>query len=139
MSSTFPAGKYYVGDLCYAIAEWNEFCDLTINGYGVYEGEFAWNGGKLWTHTTAYGDGVYLDNYGRQYGVDAGLIGVLPVEFVTRDDYSFIEDSDLGHIIEFTEPFECDYEDGTFYIGDIEIQTGDINTYSGFEEDEDEE
>ena len=29
---TMPAGKYYIGDLCYVMSdkEWEEFCSLTI-------------------------------------------------------------------------------------------------------------
>jgi hypothetical protein len=127
--SMFPAGKYYVGDLCYAIddSEWDDFCRLTIDGERVLDGEFPWKGSVLYSHCTAYGDGIYIDNHGREYSVDAGLIGVLPAHLVSKDEYGdFADPSDeLGHIIEFTEPFECYYDGGTFVIGDIEIPTGD--------------
>ncbi len=145
--SMFPAGKYYVGDLCYAIddSEWDDFCNLTIVGERVLDGEFPWKGSALYTHGTFYGDGTYIDNHGREYGVDAGLIGVLPAHLISKSEYGNFEDPEngLGHIIEFTKPFECGYEDGTFIIGDdIEIPTGDAPGscwYSGEEEDYDEE
>ena len=39
---TMPAGKYYVGDLCYVMTdeEWEEFCGITINGNKCIDGEF---------------------------------------------------------------------------------------------------
>jgi hypothetical protein len=121
-----PAGKYYVGDLCYVIAEWNDFCDATlIPGCDIRQGYMPWKGQQLWSHTTAYGDGTYYDESGREYGVDAGLIGVLPVELITKTDYLDENGNvpDLGQIIEFDKPFECEYVGGMFVIGDVSIDT----------------
>jgi len=130
--SSFPPGKYYVGDLCYAIADeyWDKFCELTITGYDVLDGEFPWQGKKLYSHHTAYGDGCYFDEQGREYAVDAGLIGVLPADLITKTEYGDFEG--LAHIIEFKRPFEPYYEKGKFYIGDIVIDTD-----PPYEEDDD--
>ena len=67
------AGKYYVGDLCYVMsdAEWEQFCKITIQGNKVIDGEFEMpDGRKFATYSTAYGDGVYYDQYGHLNGAD---------------------------------------------------------------------
>jgi len=116
-----PSGKYYIGDLCYVMhPQWSEFCDLTISGDCVKNGEFELsNGVRFAAYSTMYGDGGYKDEDGRTYHVDAGLIGC-----ILLDD---IEDPDAkitgGQIIEFTEPFETSEEDGLISFGDIRIDT----------------
>jgi hypothetical protein len=121
---TMPAGKYYVGDLCYVMhPQWDEFCEITIKDHDCYDGEFTLkNGVKFATYGTAWGDGVYFDQQGRQYGVDAGLIGCILVSDINDPEAAPEID---GHIIEFEEPFETSYSDGTIFIGHIEINTDD--------------
>ena len=61
---SMPAGKYYIGDLCYVMsdAEWEEFCSITIDGHNVIDGEFQLKDGRRFaTYGTAFGDGVYSD------------------------------------------------------------------------------
>ncbi len=130
----FPAGRYYVGDLCYAINDWDKFCALTIHGHDVLDGQFPWRGKMLWTHGTAYGDGCFRDQLGHEYCVDAGLIGVLPAEFIDRSEHidKSIEDlNELGQIVEFKQSFDPYYVDGKFHIGHLVIDTD-----PSFEEDE---
>ena len=45
---SMPAGKYYIGDLCYVMndAEWDEFCSITIDGHNVIDGEFQMKDGR---------------------------------------------------------------------------------------------
>ena len=76
------AGTYYVGDLCYVMhGEWDEFCNLTIVGQKVLDGEFNLADGRRFaTFTTQWGDGTYQDQQGREYSVDAGLIGCIALE-----------------------------------------------------------
>ena len=132
----FPAGKYYVGDLCYVIADWDEFCDKTISGDSVCNGEFPWKGKKLWSHTTAYGDGSYTGSDGHEYCVDAGLIGILPVELCDKEDYQ--DDlTSLGNVIEFKSPFDPYYERGQFHIGHLTIDTDPPFDEDDQDEDED--
>lgn len=118
----FPAGKYYIGDLCYVINDWNAFCEMTIKGNDVLDGEFPWKDKVLYTHGTAYGDGSFNDQFGHEYCVDAGLIGVLPFEYCDRDEHNeaILE---LGNVVEFKEPFSCTYRNGMFYIGHLRINT----------------
>jgi hypothetical protein len=110
----FEKGKYYVGDLCYIFNDdsWQKICDLLDNEH------FEFKGFKMWNHDTAYGDGCYYDADNREYAVDAGLIGIAPIEVIEKN-YS----GDGGQIIEFKTNFEPYYTNGVFCIGDIMIYT----------------
>jgi hypothetical protein len=105
-------GTYYVGDLCYVMhPQWKEVCALMFatDGNGVLDGEFNLaNGVRFALHSTAYGDGTYQDIEGREYPVDAGLIGCIRVEDVV-DSEAWLEGM---QIVEFTKPFELVYDRG---------------------------
>ena len=125
-----PAGKYYIGDLCYVMGdeEWDDFCGVTISGNECLQGEFEMpDGRKFATYSTAWGDGLYKDQYGNRYGVDAGLIGCIKLDDIKADKYSNIED--LGSVFEFKEDFttsggrgDRDW-DGVIRIGNVRINT----------------
>lgn len=119
-----PAGKYYVGDLCYVMhPEWSEFCNLTINGDGILDGEFNLKDGRRFaTYSTMYGDGTYYDDKGRDYGVDAGLIGCIRVEDISEEELKNIDD---GHVVEFYQEFRTFSENGKIHIGHVIIETAD--------------
>jgi hypothetical protein len=122
-----PAGRYYVGDLCYVMhPQWDEFCNITISGHQCLDGEFNLaNGVRFASYGTAYGDGSYSDREGRNYSVDAGLIGCIRVEDI-NDPTPGLEG---GQIIEFAEPFETsggrnsENWDGVIRFGNVEIAT----------------
>lgn len=125
-----PAGKYYVGDLCYVMTddEWDEFCYLTIVSNECVDGEFQFKDGRRFaTYGTMYGDGEYLDQYGNRYSVDAGLIGCIRVEDIRANKYADI--SELGAIVEFETDFVTGggrgFDDwgGTIQFGKIAIET----------------
>lgn len=122
-----PAGKYYVGDLCYVMSpQWDEVCS-TIFGDLDSTGEFQLeNGIRFASHSTYAGDGNYKDLSGREYPVDAGLIGCIRLEDINDKE----ADLEGGNIIDFPAPFETSYNDGLIVIGHIEIDT------KGLEEDE---
>jgi len=127
---SMPAGKYYIGDLCYVMTddEWLEFCDITIKGTQVIDGEFQLKDGRRFaTYGTAYGDGVYHDQYGHSYSVDAGLIGCIKIEDIRANNYDNL--LDLGSIMEFDNSFatsggrgETDWE-GTIQFGHVMVET----------------
>ena len=130
---TMPAGKYYVGDLCYVMHnEWDECCDLFFKGrtdHGCNEGEFNLKDGRRFvSYSTKYGDGCYVDQYGKQYGVDAGLIGCIKL-----DDIELNESNNFttgGQIVEFEHDFNCSGGrtpgwDGVIRIGHLVIETGE--------------
>jgi len=127
---SMPAGKYYIGDLCYVMTddECLEFCDITIDGMKVKDGEFQLKDGRRFaTYGTAYGDGVYHDQYGHSYSVDAGLIGCIKIEDIRANNYDNL--LDLGSIMEFDNSFatsggrgETDWE-GTIQFGHVMVET----------------
>jgi len=105
-------GRYYVGDLCYVMhPQWKQVCDLMFatSGNSVLDGEFNLaNGVRFAVQSTAYGDGVYYDEQGRQYPVDAGLIGCIRVEDVYDPEW-YLEGV---HTVEFKNPFTLEYDNG---------------------------
>jgi len=133
-----PAGKYYVGDLCYVMhPEWDECCELFFEGrsdHGCNDGEFTLADGRRFaSYGTAYGDGTYYSSHGTSHSVDAGLIGCILVNDIRDDTYA--ELSSLGAIIDFPEPFETSSDAGVIKFGHIRIDTGD--DYSDCEDDDD--
>ena len=117
---TVPAGTYWLGDPCYAVPESDwlpllETCDYFNQPVGSLAGFSVYASG------TAYGDGCYSDEHGREFGVDAGLIGLVPVAYGLRPGAS-----QLMHKIVVTAPTTFGYSDGTIYLtGYASIQTGD--------------
>lgn len=134
---TMQAGTYFVGDLCYVMhPEWNEVCDLIIDGHSCKEGEFELVDGRRFAmYNTAYGDGQYSSNTPNKFCVDSGSIGCIRLEDITDETYSMELVSDLGAIITFENDFVTSVHNGTIRFGDVEIYTADMDE----EEDEYEE
>lgn len=145
---TMPAGRYYVGDLCYVMHnEWDEACKLFFAGrsdYGCNEGEFKLADGRRFVNfNTAYGDGTYY-GYGDgtyydtgsryEFGVDSGSIGCIKVEDI-REELPID-----AVIVEFKRDFTCwRDEEGLLMFGDVHIETDpsfEEDDYEGEEEDE---
>jgi hypothetical protein len=120
-------GKYYVGDPCYIFGKsWSEVLEKT-DYFNSGEIQLLF-GKKCIAGGTAYGDGTYKDNYGREYWVDAGLIGIMPVSLLSIDkEYNVLKiNKEKGmHIVEFNEDFEVSIDNGVFKFGDIIINTKD--------------
>lgn len=120
-----PAGKYLVGDLCYVMhTEWDEVCELLFAGrtdHGCNEGEFTLKDGRRFAiYNTAHGDGVYDDNVGNAYPVDAGCIGCIRVEDV-NDPEMYLAGM---NIINFASDFTTDTDGDTIEIGHVRVYTG---------------
>ena len=135
---TMPAGRYYIGDLCYVMHhEWDECCDLFFppgdNIGPGREGEFTLKDGrKFASFGTAYGDGTYRSNIGTDHSVDSGSIGCILVSDIRDNTYDNIED--LGAIVEFDQPFEVSEDAGLLKFGHVLIETA-----GGYDEDEEED
>lgn len=135
-----PAGKYYVGDLCYVMHdEWDEVCSLFFkdrDDHGCNEGEFNLKDGRRFaSYNTKYGDGGYWDQFGNEYGVDAGLIGCIAMNDIDlTSGHNFTSG---GQIIEFKNDFFVSGSqglsrqdwDGVIHIGHIVINTGGDGDY----------
>jgi len=133
---TMPAGRYYIGDLCYVMhPEWKEVCRLFFPAdappKGV-EGEFTLKDGRRFaSFATAHGDGTYHANIGTSHSVDSGSIGCIRVEDVRDSNINNIRD--LGAIVEFPEPFEVSTAAGMLVFGHVKIET-DFTYYDDDEE-----
>lgn len=128
-----PAGKYYIGDLCYVMHDvWDEFCDLTIKGNECLSGEFTLKDGRRFaTYSTKYGDGLYPSNIGANLSVDAGIIGCIKVDDIRDPEATpraMNAMNSLGTVYEFTTDFITDgsRETGTIQFGRVIIETGDF-------------
>lgn len=124
-----PAGEYYIGDPCYVIADqdWMTYLDTWpahpnphigwVDGAARYKNMTCFQAG------TAYGDGEYKDNKGRKYGVDAGMLGIVPLALCEPTKKEMRE---LGRVAKFDKPFRVYRdEDYTFYFGEYTIPTND--------------
>ena len=125
---TMPAGRYYIGDLCYVMhPEWDECCELFFPpGYTSRgaEGEFTLRDGRRFaSFGTAFGDGEYYNNMGTSHLVDSGSIGCIRIEDIRDNTYDNIEE--LGAVVEFAEPFEVSANAGILKFGPVEIDTAE--------------
>lgn len=128
---TLPAGQYYIGDLCYVINDndnvWMKFLNESywpLQSDTICGGQIVLNGVFGFAASTAFGDGYFSDNEGIRYPVDAGMIGVIPLDDEKMIEY--VVTNHMGNIVTFEEPFDCFRDEyGTFFVGDIEIVTGD--------------
>lgn len=127
-----PAGKYWLCDPCYAVPE-NLWMDL-LNSCDFFNGPVGnvtdSRGGvhDVLAFGTAYGDGCYVDQHGNTYPVDAGLIGLVPVELG--------EPGALGTLVEFTRDTMCTNEGGKMQFGGYKINTLNDEDFDYEEDDE---
>lgn len=118
-SITMPAGEYYVGDPCYAVPddrwmEWLKAADYTSGDKYLLA---TLDGAPVLGIGTAYGDGAYEGSpEGYTYGVDSGLIGLVPVELAKEPVHDCLR-------VSFPKPFECSYSHGHIILGHIDIDT----------------
>ena len=123
-TATFPAGEYYIGDLCYVMhAEWGEVCNLMFAAAGddMVEGDLPMADGRnIFIASTEYGDGEYLDNRSGVYPVDSGTIGVIAVKDISAADR---ENISSGTVYTFDSEFTITAQNGLFNIGGVEIDT----------------
>lgn len=121
-----PAGDYWVGDPCYVFPnDTNQWQDLIEKAdyfdkpkYVTLENIIVVAG------STAYGDGCYFGTNGFQYGVDAGLLGIIPmstVNFLNPSKHSF----ELGTVEHFDSEFMVKICDGHFDFYKFIIETDD--------------
>lgn len=122
-----PAGDYWVGDPCYFIHDdsWHDWLEAAgIHRRTMPDPLVAPVPGSDLVAVgvgTAWGDGTYQDDEGFSYGVDAGLLGVVPAAAVTElKVYAARE----GRLVTFTEPFTVwRSPSGVVMIGHLAIPT----------------
>jgi hypothetical protein len=123
------AGQYAIGDPCYAVPDKDwipllESCNYFESPIGyVKDGIQKF---PVLAFGTKWGDGCYRGTDGKAYPVDAGLIGLVPVEI--------IEDTADCELITFDKDILCINDgSGKLRFGNITIDTDPTD-----EEDEDE-
>lgn len=144
----FLANIVYVGDLCYCLnydvyqeamelANYEGKFDSTASGMHV-EGAFV---------STQYGDGDYIGSDGKEYAVDAGIIGIVNITSAAAtegEDFKIF--SKLGRVIKLPKYGPTQYKISRDKVGTItvEIRQGKFKEViyietGNTEEDEDEE
>jgi len=144
--SYFQPGLYYIGDLCYVLnnTDWDEVCDLVIDGNECIGGEFMLTKNFPTTrsfamYNTKFGDGVYYDQFGNRYSVDSGSIGCIRVDQTTKGK-DLEEMKRLGAVVEMLHPFDtCSTEEGLIKIGSTTIDTGGEWNEDEYDYDDEEE
>lgn len=120
VNHTYPAGRYYIGDICYALdddvyqKQWGDKYNWAIGTH-----EITSNGlqGQFTVNYTAYGDGVYSDaSNGNSYTVDSGTIGIVPFDLCSKFKVKHCNLAG-GHIINSHSPVEFKSQNGIFVIG----------------------
>jgi hypothetical protein len=130
----FKKGIYYIGDPIYLFSEnWDEVLEETnsfnekLNGYTVAGGE------------TSFGNGQYEDNFGRKYGVNSGILAILPSDVVDIKKIYSIEKSKIMHLVEFEEDFNVEIDDGIFIFGEVQIDTKKDNNFDQYNDEFDDD
>lgn len=121
---------FYVGDICYVLSD-NVYRDVWgKNGYS--DGEFLdpETGLKFAVAGTAWGDGFYQGSDGKAYPVDAGVIGIVPLELVEK-----VRGLENGSVHECTGEATMEANDGQFTFT---LPNGNI-VYIDTVEDEDDD
>ena len=128
--------SFYLGDICYALKD-EIYDDVWGKQYKYADGSFDVQdtGLKFAVVGTAFGDGEYDSKSGFSYPVDAGVIGIVPVELCDEKKLERVRSLDLGRVIDKPGYIEIEIDDeGTIFIycnGRIieKIYTGDNKYY----------
>jgi len=118
--TTIPPGIYFIGDPCYLFAKgWGRILDAT----SYFDKPLFEDNKCLVAFGTAYGDGVYKDQYGGPFCVDSGTIGATSIQYYEPEKVRMMSLNMLGDIVEFTQETECWKEGSVIHIGEIAIET----------------
>jgi hypothetical protein len=121
---SLPAGRYWIGDPCYAIRgdDWFDFLNVAEDdGTNTYKDD------EFLVVSTG-GDGGW-DYNGEHYFVDAGMLAVIPIALV--DEYA----NNKGVFIDLTDDSEVGYITNDF--GLMEVFAGEVTVAWATMEDED--
>jgi len=136
VTGTLPAGKYYVGDPCYVIdnAKWDDFLEAWYEPFGgdgnkAAAAVFEFEGHSVFVTDTNTGDGIFEDQHGAVYPVDAGMIAAIPVALVkrkiNRDCPGWVADC-INARTTFGKRFEVGADKGRWIDNGKRIQIGNI-------------
>lgn len=114
--------KCYIGDPCYVIR--GETWDKIVKDYYKEHPHHTVNGHECYIFATAYGDGEYALKDGTtvvaSLGVDAGVIGAVPVEAVTHPENLY-----LGYVADINLSSDtCKSNNGNMRFDFLTVDTG---------------
>lgn len=132
-------GTYVVTDPCYVFPDemWSDLCDQIFLRDEEESGVIEMDGHKIWWGGTAHGDGtypVYLNGiFQGNFGVDAGLFAIFPIEFVKKYAPGELDKEGLicvvkieeGDVRGFTSVGKVLYEKGNLRCGPLKVLTED--------------
>ena len=125
---TVPAGTYVLGDPCYTMDdEWLGWLDAAGIGGDELVAPIPGTEHTVVAFATAYGDGEWPvvesgRRTGREVCADAGLIGLVPLEWVQQSGQ---EVRPYQVVVTFTRQTTCKRaEDGTLKFGRYTVRTG---------------
>jgi hypothetical protein len=140
VNHTYPAGEYYVGDICYALSDdvyQKQWGDKFKYARGTHEITYRGVTDFLSVNATAYGDGTYTDTRNElDFVVDSGTIGIVHISMCEPKN---IKDGKIigGHIIQSITPVKFKSNKGVFEISfNYDIMKILIDTKSIEDEDE---
>lgn len=133
---------FYVGDICYVLQN-NIYNDIwaeigfpeSLAGIPVLPGKEV--DGVETTETFNFavkstgGDGVFFDNEGYEYSVDAGVIGVVPLELCYQKGLN----KGLGRILDIAGNVEFGFDAGIISVSVHSVDGRDNNPVEVFEID----
>lgn len=147
------AGTYMITDPCYVLDKrdsgydlWGELCDQVfqdkMTGEQKQSGTIIIDGYEIWWGCTKFGDGGYSVMHNHfpvgEFGVDAGLFAIFPIEFVKAFKPEMMEGSNVSNglvaILEM-EGGLVEYSDGNMDCGMVFVTTD--GTDQEEEEDDD--
>lgn len=128
---------FYIGDICYVLGD-RLYRGVWGEKHGYKEGTFMdpETGLHVAVARTAYGDGTYAGSDGTEFPVDAGVIGIVPLELVKKRDG--LED---GKVVEVPGTAIFSSADGKFEITtpDGNVLTIDTTWEPGYDDEDDED
>jgi hypothetical protein len=115
----FTAGTYWIGDLRYALSD-DEWCDVQHVIESNRFGEHTLPNGKRYAiYSTVFGEGVFCDDFDREYYSCTGTIGCVALQ-------NHVASSTFGHVLKFKYDFQTGYLDDAeciIFFGNVEINT----------------
>lgn len=122
---------FYFGDPCYVMSREDYLKLLEQMSGDDRMGKFTVNGHEMIVDNTAYGDGCY-GGWNESYGVDAGMLGVIPLELVKQDP------TNMGWVCKETGDVNMSTrKDGSFSVFVNDKQVEGVETGDGDEDEND--
>lgn len=124
----------YIGDPCYAMSD-KYYHDNWGEKNNYKDGEYSFDGYDFIVAGTAYGDGDYLSNDGKEFPVDAGCLSI--IDLALCDAEKLKSASEVGLIIEHPGIYSMDIDDGLFDFSLANGKSFYVNTKNEDEEEDD--